>query len=68
MHTGRELAVKRRRILLVYGIFNYRIKLLVLDLCMCLFLKGVSNDKYLLKFAKGCFPTISAPEKTAWCE
>lgn len=37
MHVDCEIGVKRRRMLLVNGIFNYRIKLVVLGLGMCLF-------------------------------
>lgn len=48
MYIDCEIGVKRRRMLLVNGIFNYRIKLVVLGLGMYLFLKVASNDKYLL--------------------
>lgn len=48
MHIDCKIGVKRRKVLLVNGIFNYRIKLAVLGLGMCLFFKVASNDKYSL--------------------
>lgn len=57
MHVDCKTGVKRRRILLVTGIFNYRIKLVVLGLGMSLFFKVASNDKYLLN----SLPKIDSP-------
>lgn len=57
VHIDCELAAKRRRILLVNGIFSYRIELVVLGLDMCLFFKVASNDKHILK----SLPKIESP-------